>query len=383
MRAPLKPNARGCALLALALCACSGFSDDEPGSSLSYGPDSTSTPAADAGRPPRAGDAAADDGGHWPTVGDDDAGIDHRMTEDTCPGERIAVGFGVPVRTAASTRGLANDYRSYCGRGEGSGPDGVIAVEALATGTLHLKLHSYAPDTFDAVLYAQAGCGDMSKMFGCSDKGPLADETLQLPVSQGETIYAVVDGRDGSEGPFALLAELTPPVCGDGVQNPGEDCDFGDIEPGDGCDPDCHFEPPTDGSDQCPGEAVTLARGADKILSGHTVGYADRHESGCPGLGGASDRVFALNVLSGGQLTVTLRASFDAMLSVFESCQALASGEGDRNALDAELLCSDQDLEDNGERLTFEVAVSKRYFLLIDGFSASDVGTFELGLSLQ
>ncbi|HEV7732638.1 MAG TPA: ELWxxDGT repeat protein [Candidatus Binatia bacterium] len=52
----------------------------------------------------------------------------------------------------------------------------------------------------------------------------------------GTLFFYAEDGRTGEE-----LWAVTP--CGNGVQNPGESCDDGNADDGDGCDAMCHVEP--------------------------------------------------------------------------------------------------------------------------------------------
>lgn len=42
--------------------------------------------------------------------------------------------------------------------------------------------------------------------------------------------------------PTATATPAAPPGCGNGVVEPGEECDFGDVEDGDGCAHDCRYE---------------------------------------------------------------------------------------------------------------------------------------------
>lgn len=68
-----------------------------------------------------------------------------------------------------------------------------------------------------------------------------------VPVSTVLTLQAVV----ASGTPYAsqVAAGTAVSVCGDGVQQSDEACDDGDVLPGDGCDPQCELEVPSDDFD--------------------------------------------------------------------------------------------------------------------------------------
>ena len=53
------------------------------------------------------------------------------------------------------------------------------------------------------------------------------------------------NGNTVSIPSYVLKIKVVPPGCGDGVvQSPGEQCDDGNVTPGDGCDATCHAEAP-------------------------------------------------------------------------------------------------------------------------------------------
>ncbi|MBI5507985.1 MAG: DUF4215 domain-containing protein [Deltaproteobacteria bacterium] len=62
------------------------------------------------------------------------------------------------------------------------------------------------------------------------------------------------DARSGDPDHTADVFVFIACVCGNGVVNPGEDCDDGGTTPGDGCDARCHFEPVCGNSRLDPGE---------------------------------------------------------------------------------------------------------------------------------
>jgi cysteine-rich repeat protein len=66
---------------------------------------------------------------------------------------------------------------------------------------------------------------------------------VTAPVVEGEAVYIVVDGVSVDDvGTFELTAMTRSVVCGDGVIDPGEQCDDAGSAAGDGCDESCQVE---------------------------------------------------------------------------------------------------------------------------------------------
>ena len=59
----------------------------------------------------------------------------------------------------------------------------------------------------------------------------------------GETIYIVVDGVADDAGGFTLDLDFVDPQCGNGVAEPGEECDDGDLIETNGCTTHCQDGP--------------------------------------------------------------------------------------------------------------------------------------------
>ena len=71
-----------------------------------------------------------------------------------------------------------------------------------------------------------------------SDDFPIQDRFgVTGPVAD---VYHPVKGNLGDfDEPVVFTMALSGPVCGNGVPDPGEECDDGNTTPGDGCEPDC------------------------------------------------------------------------------------------------------------------------------------------------
>ncbi|AKT43451.1 hypothetical protein [Chondromyces crocatus] len=297
---------------------------------------------------------------------------------DTCPGDAFDISLGVPLTLGGTTTGFVDDYTSYCGTGTGSGPDTVYQFTPTSAGTMTVELTSFGD--LNGVLYAQDVCGGPS--FYCSDRGT-GIETLSFDAQVGEPYYIVVDGRDQTEGAYTLSARLDPAVCGDGVINaPQEECDFGDTNPGDGCDATCQFEIPTDDSDTCPGQLHQASISSPLVINSFTTGYTDDYTS-CGALPGSPDRVFAVFASSSGTMTVTLPnlgaagGGFDGVLAAWGgSCDA-----GNANA-PSYLGCSDGMVASDEETLSFAVTAGSVYFIVVDGYASYSFGNFTLTVTI-
>ncbi|KAF3931401.1 hypothetical protein ABW19_dt0201335 [Dactylella cylindrospora] len=67
---------------------------------------------------------------------------------------------------------------------------------------------------------------------------------VPLAIAQGVPGEGARDFSDGSNGiPYILVRGASPIGCGNGVLDPGEECDDGNTENGDGCNYACRFEP--------------------------------------------------------------------------------------------------------------------------------------------
>lgn len=232
-------------------------------------------------------------------------------------------------------------------------------------GTLTVRVETDAPH----VSLLQTDCGVQNTTKTCVQPGQVSEISTSLVA--GVPICLVV----GYDGNAVIQARVGVPQCGDGVVNPAsEACDDGDNLPGDGCGAECQFEPvdPEDG-DQCPGEAHTLSTQLN--LSGFTVGYSDQAPVACGALPSASDKVYAIIPDADGTLIATASADFDLVLSTFTSCND--------NRLEDLLACSDHPIATADESVRFPVEDSVPYYVVVDAYSATQQGRYELQLELQ
>jgi cysteine-rich repeat protein len=77
-----------------------------------------------------------------------------------------------------------------------------------------------------------------------SATGTATGTTTATGPTTTSTAPVATGGGGGGPGPSTPGTSAPPaPVCGNGVQNVGEECDDGNMTPGDGCEPDCTDTP--------------------------------------------------------------------------------------------------------------------------------------------
>ena len=160
------------------------------------------------------------------------------------------LGMTLPVSVAGTTTDAPNSvHGSSCGSVMGQlttlpGGGGSVSSDAEYQWTAP-RTATYAIDTFgalfDTVLSVRnATCsGDE---LACNDDAMGLQSQVRLALSAGQTIMVVVEGYGRSNGLYSLNIDRFP-SCGDGVLDPGEQCDDGNGASGDGCSASCHIEP--------------------------------------------------------------------------------------------------------------------------------------------
>lgn len=172
------------------------------------------------------------------------------------------LGSPVSVSLDDSTAGHINDHEGSCGGAAAS--ERTYRYTAPVSGTYIIDTCGSPTDT---VLYVRDGdCAGPE--IACRDDGCGSQSHLSLPLTAGQTISITVDGavEQGSGGIFDL--RISQDACGDGVLDPGEECDDANDDAGDCCSPDCRFEAagsscvdpdPCSVDDVCDGAGACLA----------------------------------------------------------------------------------------------------------------------------
>ena len=170
--------------------------------------------------------------------------------------------------------------------------------------------------------------------------------------------------------------------CGDGKVEPTEQCDDSNTMPGDGCDATCQTEVITTGGLTCATAIpVSVGLGTQDVM-GTTANGGSHTAQACTAA--AKDRVYAVTATANGFLTANLvrsQTSFDSVLYIGTACT-------DANA-NTTLLCNDsrdpqnQTVLKGGEVVSIRVQQNQTYYLFVDGFNATDSGTYQLHLDLS
>lgn len=364
---------------AAAWAGAAGCSDDGDGSS-STGPTTTTTTTSSGG-----GEGGGGAGG---------AGGGASACDD--PAQALAV--GEPLTLDGTTEGAADSFSSTCGdtTAASDAPDAHFALTIAAAGTLRLDVSAAAGSALMPALDVRTVC-EQAELCAAPAGGAAS---LAAHVEAGP-LHVIVDGAQGTRGAFQLTAELSAPACGDGVVNPGEQCDPGAGVAGDACvDPgqpgECQFVTPQPEQETCPGEGVAVPLGTTVLAAdqGHfTYGYADDHEGSCAEQPGGVDRVYQLIPQADGMMTVSVGFEPDG---ITPSCDIAVESPGcwpkvvyaRTSCPDAasEVACGlDPLMPMAPQTLQIPVTSGASIFLFIDGYDAEaySAGTFNLHVSLQ
>jgi len=157
-------------------------------------------------------------------------------------------------------------------------------------------------------------------------------------------------------------------VCGNGVNDPGEECDDANTTPADGCSATCTNENP----DVCPGPAVPLPVGMFVIQGDTTNANATAGGSPCGGVS-SGDFVYAITPAQNGVLTATVTANgFNELVYARSSCPGI-NGQ--------DIACS---MGAVPATISFPVQAGQVVYVFVDGYGgAGQQGPFTLTLELQ
>ncbi len=235
------------------------------------------------------------------------------------------------------------------------------------------------------------------------------------------TYYVIVSGQPHTSGAFTLTATLSGASCGNGIVDPGEQCDPGTNPPAnDGCGAPgtanaCQFIAAPAGEDKCPGQAIAVPAGKTMLLASQgmsTYGFVDDYFGTCsvadgtkpaPDGGTASgnsdgtggfDRVFQFTPTMTGTMTVSVGYEADGVTSSCASSQTAVGcwasvlyARSTCSSGSAELACalglSGADIAP--ATISFDVTANTPVWVFVDGFNAAtySYGPFNLFVNLQ
>lgn len=175
-----------------------------------------------------------------------------------CP--ETDLGSPPTVSVSGSTAGKANSVGgASCGGGGNNAPDATFLYTAPLAGNYQMTT---AGSFFDTILYVRNGTCSGTQLACNDDSNGTLQSRVVVTLAAGQSVVVVVDGFGTASGSFDLaIARLT---CGDGILDPGEQCDAGSANGTTtcGCTTTCQFPPAgrscSDGNfctltDQCSG----------------------------------------------------------------------------------------------------------------------------------
>ncbi len=316
---------------------------------------------------------------------------------ETCPGEGFQLDHGSGFSIVDSTVGLMPDHSSFCMATKAA--DAVYQFRLDAACTLSVDLTD--SNGLDGVVSLRRTACDVEEAGDQCFDFALDDEGFRQHEEPG-LIWLMVQGAQGSEGDYLLNVQCDPPACGDGVWNPGEQCDPGMGAPLDGCgDPgapnECQVEA-ADAADTCAGLAASFSIPAgasafpasDPVFS--SADASDDYKGPCAPQGelGGKDEVFAFVPEASGMLSVVVGAD----RSGAPYCQTWTEPEcwyrfvyvkeADCSA-GAVVACNEIDFTNGLNDLTIPVTAGQTYYLFVDGLNGEfySMGPYLISFDLQ
>lgn len=195
----------------------------------------------------------------------------------------------------------------------------------------------------------------------------------------------VVSGGDfppnGEDEPDEVDASASA-ICGNGVVEPGEDCDVKKAKPEDGCDTSCKLSGTTPfATNACPGLAVHVWGGDHQpTFEGTTTSSGKRSASvacGAKATTGsvAPDRVFKVTPHATGTLKVRVSdPEFNAFLYATASC-----GPDEQETL----ACANDADGAGGETLSVAVTKDIPVHVFVDGTGSPNNGAFKVTFAIE
>jgi cysteine-rich repeat protein len=168
---------------------------------------------------------------------DGDSAIDCADTED-CAGACTDACFAPLVlqessQVSGTLLGHPAGSGSSCGLVSG-GSEVVYQINISEDAKFDVTLASELPLSVSV----RSSCDEVLDELDCGGR-----TRLTLDATAGDTYFIVVNGDNGDDpGVYELELAARQPACGDAIRDSHEACDDGNINDGDGCDPDCGVE---------------------------------------------------------------------------------------------------------------------------------------------
>jgi cysteine-rich repeat protein len=318
--------------------------------------------------------------------------LEDTTTKSACPGMayRLVATAGVPGKAsfAGDTSLLAHGGGNALGctsasgtTNSGAGRNAVYAITPTISGNLSLDLLANYPN---ALLHVRRECigTENDAQVDCSGStNALVPLKTSIPVVAERTVYVFVDSANtSSDGLYTLDATLTASECGNGLLDNGEECDDGNTNDGDGCSATCTVlrDPSTY---TCPGKPLRLegavvgprsisVRGTTAPLPGETVPAS---KSKACGADKAPDVVYQMTSDIDGWAIARVKGVFNTTLSARTTCTLTTTSEP---------YCAKAVGGSGEEVLAFPVNKETPYFLVVDGATEGQQGSFKLDVEI-
>ena len=136
---------------------------------------------------------------------------------------------------SGDTTGHSSNLGSFCSGVELNGSEVAYQVDITEDARFDVLLGSAQ----NLGLSVRSACTQAPTELECSHR----PTRLTLEALQGERYFIVVHGASASDfGSYTLELAARQRACGDSIRDSDEACDDGNINDGDGCDPECNVE---------------------------------------------------------------------------------------------------------------------------------------------
>ncbi len=297
---------------------------------------------------------------------------------DDCPGQIFNLSSADPL--AVRHIGLLGDTSALdtgitptsC---SGSGKQEIFGIVPDVDGHMRVDLIA-AYD--DATVYVRGECDTTGTQLDCSEAAEPSEQlSITVPVFANNVYFVFADSASSTKfGPYALDVYLTPGACGNDEVDGGEECDDGNADIGDGCDPLCVLEVPPLSNDTCPGAPLAIDPLTNAaVVTASTETLTPNWAGTCLTATTTNDAVYELTSPIDGHVTLALDPYFDGGLYVRSECTTTGAT--------AQLGCIDAIDGNGGEALGVPVEAGVPLYVFVDSATSTQNGVFELSASVS